>query len=71
MPDNRPEAIPAGSDPGRMYIPAQSQTRHLHFRDLFEQIGWEYYRSENFNIMHTSNTNNEEVLTSESVHTNV
>ena len=41
------------------------------FRDLFEQIGWEYYRSENFDIMPTSNTINEEVLTSESVHTNV
>jgi len=41
------------------------------FRDLFEQIGWEYYRSENFDIMPTSNTINEEGLTSESVHTNV
>ena len=41
------------------------------FRDLFEQIGWEYYRSENFDIMSTSNTINEEGLTSESVHTNV
>jgi len=41
------------------------------FRDLFEQIGWEYYRSENFDIMPTSNTINEEGLTSESVHTHV
>ena len=44
---------------------------HNSFRSLFNQIGWDYYRSENFEIMPTSNTINEEGLTSESVHTNV
>ena len=44
---------------------------HNSFRSLFNQIGWDYYCSENFDIMPTSNNINEEGLTSESVHTNV
>jgi hexosaminidase len=44
---------------------------HNSFRSLFNQIGWDYYRSENFAIISDSINTHEEGLTSESVHTNV
>jgi len=48
-----------------------STLAHNSFRSLFNQIGWDCYRSENFDIMSDSNTINKEGLASESVHTNV
>ena len=48
-----------------------SALAHNSFRTLFNQIGWDYYRSENFDIMSDSININEEGLAGESVHTNV
>lgn len=41
------------------------------FRDLFEQIGWEYYRSENFQNISDEDSINKEGLASEAVYSKV